>query len=138
MLGLVVKGGLSVHMVRRWLLTLGWRHMRVKKGMYMDGYKRPDVIKYWDDIFLLLMALYKQCMVQWRSEGSGFERIEPDLGPNEQRVIAVFQDESCFHVNNNKQTLWCVPSSQFLWDIISTPSDRNEEGKQKLMKKGRG
>ncbi len=75
-------------------------------------------------------------MVQWRSEGSGFERIEPDLGLDEQRVITVFQDESCFHVNDNKQTSWCIPSSQFLQDIIFTPLDRNEEGKQKLMKKG--
>ncbi len=64
-------------------------------------------------------------MVQWRSEGSRFECIELDLGPDEQRVIAVFQDESCFHVNDNKQTSWCVPSSQFPQDIIFTPSDRN-------------
>ena len=112
--------------------------MRVKKGMYMDGYERPDVVKYRDDVFLPLMASYEQHMVQWRSEGSGFEHIKPDLGPDEQRVIAVFQDESCFHVNDNKQTSWCVPSSQFPQDIIFTPSDRNEEGKQKLMKKGHG
>jgi len=77
-------------------------------------------------------------MVQWRAEGSGFVHIELDLGLNEQRVIAVFQDESCFHVNDNKQTSWCIPSSQLLRDIIITPSDRNEEGKQKLVKKGRG
>ena len=77
-------------------------------------------------------------MVQWRAEGSGFVRIEPDLGPDEQRVIAVFQDESCFHVNDNKQTSWCVPSSQLPRDIIFTPSDRNEEGKQELVKKGHG
>ncbi len=58
-LGLAVKGRLLVHMAWQWLLALGWRYMRVKKGMYMDGYKRPDVIKYWDNIFLPLMALYE-------------------------------------------------------------------------------
>ena len=110
----------------------------MKKGVYMDSHERPDIIKYQDDVFLPLMALYERRMVEWKSEGSGFVRIEPDLGPDEKRVIAVFQDESCFHVNDNKQNSWCVPSSQFPRDIIFTPSDRNEDGKQKLMKKGRG
>jgi hypothetical protein len=64
--------------------------MRVKKGMYMDGHKRPDVVKYRNDIFLPLMASYKRRMVQWRAKGSGFVCIESDLGPDEQRVIAVF------------------------------------------------
>src|SRR6266851_4347571 len=134
-LGLVVKGGLLECMAWQWLLALGWRHTRVKKGVC---HERPDIVKYQNDVFLPLMALYKRCMVQWRSKGSRFECIELDLGPDEQRVIAVFQDESCFHVNDNKQTSWCVPSSQFPQDIIFTPSDRNEERKQKLMKKGRG
>jgi len=80
----------------------------------MDGYKRPNIIKYWDNIFLPLMVLYEQCMVQWKPEGSRLVRIELDLGPNEKRIIAVFQDESCFHVNDNKQMTWCIPSSQFL------------------------
>jgi len=56
----------------------------------MDGYKRPNIIKYWDNIFLPLMVLYKQCMVQWKPEGSRLVRIELDLGPNEKRIIAVF------------------------------------------------
>ncbi len=59
LLRLAVKDGLLERMARQWLLALGWRRTRVKKGMYMDGYKRPDVIKYRDDVFLPLMALYK-------------------------------------------------------------------------------
>ena len=138
LLGLAVKGGLSERTARRWLLALGWRCTRVKKGVYMDGHERPDVVKYRDDVFLPLMASYERCMVQWKPEGAGLVRIEPDLGPGEKRVIAVFQDESCFHVNDNKQTTWCIPSSQFPRDIIFMLSDRNQDGQQKVMKKGRG
>jgi hypothetical protein len=36
-------------------------------------------------------------------------RVDPDLGPNEKRVIAVFQDESSFHVNEYKQDAWYAP-----------------------------
>jgi hypothetical protein len=32
--------------------------MRVKKGMYIDSHKRPDVIKYQNNVFLPLMASY--------------------------------------------------------------------------------
>ena len=46
MLELAVKDGLLEHMARQWLLALGWRRMRVKKGVYMDGHKRPDIVKY--------------------------------------------------------------------------------------------
>ena len=102
-LGLAVKNGLSERTARRWLLALGWRRTRVKKGVYMDGHERPDVIKYRDDVFLPLMASYERRMVQWKPEGSGLVRVEPDLGPDEKRIIAVFQDESSFHVNDNRQ-----------------------------------
>ena len=45
-LGLAVKHGLSERTARRWLLALGWRRTRVKKGVYMDGHERPDIVKY--------------------------------------------------------------------------------------------
>ena len=58
-LGLAVKDGLLERTVWRWLLALGWRRTRVKKGVYIDGHKRPDIVKYQDDVFLPLMASYK-------------------------------------------------------------------------------
>jgi hypothetical protein len=104
-----VRDGLSEHTARRWLLSLGWRHTRVKKGVYMDGHERPDIVKYRNSEFLLLMVSYKRCMVQWKPKGVSLVRVEPDLRPDENWVIAVFQDESCFYVNDNKQTGWCTP-----------------------------
>jgi hypothetical protein len=107
-LGFALKAWLSERTARRWLISLGWRRTRVKKGVYMDGHERPDVVKYRNNIFLPLMASFERRMVQWRPEGEGAELvcIEPDLGPEEKRVIAVFQDESSFHVNDHKQTSW--------------------------------
>jgi len=64
MLRFIIKDGLSERTARRWLITLGWRHMRVKKGVYMDGHERPDIIKYRNDMFLPLMVLFKRHMVQ--------------------------------------------------------------------------
>jgi hypothetical protein len=100
--------GLSSRTARRWLCKLGWRHTELKKGVYMDGHERPDVVEYRNNVFLPLLASLERRMVQWISDGSDLVRVDPDLMPGEKRVIAVFQDESSFHVNEFKRTTWCV------------------------------
>ena len=50
-------------------------------------------------------------MTHWlpQAEGSSeLVRVDPKLGPGEKRVIAVFQDESSFHANEYRQTVWCA------------------------------
>ena len=74
----------------------------------MDGHERPDVMEYRNKVFLPLMASFERRMVQWVSEGSELVHIDPDLALGEKRVIAVFQDESSFHVNEFERTIWCV------------------------------
>jgi hypothetical protein len=108
-LGHQLRGtGLSSRTARRWLYKLGWRRTELKKGVYMDGHKRPDVVEYRNTVFLPLMASLERRMVQWVSQGSNLVRINPDLVPGKKRVIAVFQDESSFHVNEFKKTIWCT------------------------------
>jgi hypothetical protein len=50
-------------MAQWWLLSLRWRQTRVKKGVYMNGHERPDVVEYRNNVFLLLMASFERCMV---------------------------------------------------------------------------
>jgi len=78
----------------------------VKNGVYIDGHERLNIVKYWNNVFLPLMALLERHMVQWRPEGEDAELvcIKPDLGLEEKEVITIFQDESSFHVNDHKQT----------------------------------
>jgi hypothetical protein len=49
-----------------------------------------------------LMVLHEKKMVQWVARGSKLVCVNPDLGLGEKQVIAVFQDESCFHINEYK------------------------------------
>jgi len=81
----------------------------MKKGVYMNGHERPNIVEYRNSEFLLLMVSYERRIVQWKPEGVGLVCIELDLRLEENQVIAVFQDESYFHVNDNKQTGWCAP-----------------------------
>jgi hypothetical protein len=90
---------------RQWLIKLGWQCTMLKKGVYMDGHKRPDVINYQLNSFLPLMAQYEKRMVHWVADGPNLVHIDPKLGPDNKRVITVFQDESCFHVNEYKANI---------------------------------
>ena len=52
------------------------------------------------------MAQLEKWMVHWVANRSELVCVDPELGPDENRVIAVFQDESCFHVNEYKCDVW--------------------------------
>ena len=86
----------------------------LKKGVYMDGHERLDVINYWVNTFLPLMVQLEKQMVHWVANGSELMCVDPELGPDEKRVIVVFQDESCFHINEYKHDIWCTPRFPFL------------------------
>src|SRR6266853_6372581 len=64
---------------RWWLIKLGWWCTMLRKGVYMDGHERPDVVEYRKNDFLPLMALHKKNMVQWLANGTN--RVDPKLGP---------------------------------------------------------
>jgi len=66
----------------------------------MDGHECDDVKKYWQEVFLPAMATFEQHMVHF--EGPELHCIEPKLAPSEQKVIANFHDECCFHGNDYK------------------------------------
>jgi len=106
-LGWILRKLLSEHTARQWLIKLGWQRMMLRKGVYMDGYERPDVVEYQKNDFLPLMALHEKNMVQWLANGT--EHIDLKLGPGDKRVITVFQDESSFHINEYKQIVSYAP-----------------------------
>ena len=86
----------------------------LKKGVYMDGHERDNVKKYRKEFFLPEMAKYQRAMVKWQPDGSELKRVDPVLGPEEKRIVPIFQDESSFHANEYKQTMWYAPEPLYL------------------------
>ena len=70
-----------------------------------------ELTLYHTNIFLPFMALHANKMAYWEPKESkpGLMCIDPDLQPGERWVIAVFQDESSFHANEYKRTIWYIP-----------------------------
>jgi hypothetical protein len=136
-LGIELRKGLSECMAQRWLVKLGWQNTRMKKGVYMDRHERQDVKTYWQDVFLPKMAKYKQAMVKWNLVRSELKHEDPILGPGEKRIVPIFQDESLFHANEYKQTIWCAPETLHANEFL-THLERAQPYEIKLMRKGQG
>ncbi|KAJ3978884.1 hypothetical protein F5890DRAFT_1559520 [Lentinula detonsa] len=117
-LGVQRASPLCVRTARRWLVVLGWRLTVLRKGVYMDGHQRVDVVKYWEEVFLPAMAKYECRMARY--EGPDQKRVPPILLPGEKEIIAQFHDESGLHALEYKSKVWLA------------------SGQSVLQKKGRG
>lgn len=107
-LNITLAKDLCERTARRWLIKLGFRRTVLRKGVYKDGHDRDDVKKYRDTEFLPRMAKFEARMTQYRLEGGGLVPVKPILKPGEREVIALFQDECCFHANDYKTSAWYV------------------------------
>jgi hypothetical protein len=113
-LNITPKNPICLRTARRWLVACGWRYSRVRKGIYVDGHEREDVVKYRTETFLPLMAKYQKQMATWEVEEGKDEmhRVAPQLLPDETEIIPVFHDECCFHVNDAAGSVWMKPGEQ--------------------------
>jgi hypothetical protein len=105
-LGISPKQPISERTARRWLVRLGYRRTLIKKGVYMDGHERPDVVQYRTDVFLPKMAEFEARMTQYH--GPDLKVVEPVLPPGVKKVIAYFHDECCFHALDYMRSAWQV------------------------------
>ena len=103
-LGISPKQPISERTARRWLIKLGWRKTVIRKGVYMDGHERDDVVEHRQNVFLPRMEGYKQWMIHF--EGPELTRTEPNLETGQRRIKAYFHDECCFHANDEVNVAW--------------------------------
>lgn len=52
------------------------------------------------------MAECEKKMTHYILEGGKLVPVKPILGEGEREIIALFQDESCFHANEYKSSVW--------------------------------
>ncbi|TFK29060.1 hypothetical protein FA15DRAFT_678128 [Coprinopsis marcescibilis] len=80
----------------RWLHKLGYKLSQVKKGMYIDGHERKDVVKSPCDTCLMTPRLRQ-------------------LKHGECMHVPIFQDESAFRSNDLQPTAWTKDGEMPLW-----------------------
>ena len=76
----------------------------VRKGVYMDGHERDDVVDYRNNSFLPALKEFEKRMSKF--EGPEMKRIDPELEEDQRRIIALYHDKCCFHANDDARSLW--------------------------------
>jgi len=99
--------GIHVRTARRWLHKLNWRYRQKKKGMYIDGHEREDVMEYRRG-FVERWKEYEKRFVIYDNDGNVLST--PTGFPVPQgvrfRLILVTHDESTFYENDRRKTHW--------------------------------
>ena len=107
-----VGKGVSEKTARKWLVILGWKSRDAKKGVYVDGHARPDVVEYRQKQYLPTIFEYKKFMPTY--VGKDAEERKPKLEVWEKEHILVSHDESIFHANDGRKIIWIEDGRQVL------------------------
>ncbi|KAH6879968.1 hypothetical protein BKA70DRAFT_1127028 [Coprinopsis sp. MPI-PUGE-AT-0042] len=103
-LGLDLGGHkIGVRCARRWLRKLGYSMTEVKKGVYVDGHERPDVVAYRERFLEEILANER---LRYQFDEKTLEPIAPVLKDGEKLHIPVFQDETIIRSNDLRRRVW--------------------------------
>ena len=103
---------LSVRHATRWLHRIGQQFFELKKGSYIDGHERPDVVEYRVE-FLKRMAAYELRMVKYVGDDCEVA-LRSELEDGERPLVLVVQDESCFASYEGQKTVWMLKDKNIL------------------------
>lgn len=100
-----------------WLNKLGYRYTDIKKGVFLDGHERSDVV---EDRHQFLSELEKLSpyLVEFNEDGSMIPKEYPcDCtvgGPDRRPYILITHDESTFSANDGRHQAWLKEGHAFL------------------------
>jgi hypothetical protein len=107
---------IRARMARRWLNRLGFRWKDIKKGVFIDGHERKDVIQH-RETFLHTLHNMLPYMVEFDADGTIQPKEYPlDCcvgGPNRRPIIFITHDESVFSANDGRHQAWLAENGTF-------------------------
>ncbi|CAG8787219.1 15403_t:CDS:2 [Gigaspora margarita] len=90
-----------------------FRYDERRKGIYFDGYKRPDVMAYRNE-WVKRMFLYKQNMKDFVSKSLEFI-LKPQLNLGKKEYAQITHDEYYFYANDGQQRIWIHDGETILY-----------------------
>jgi len=94
----ICKCSISLSMAQQWLAKLKWCYHEVKKGMYIDGHERDDIVAY-QQAFIYRWAEYEMGFQFWDNSDNPIH-----LPPNCHPLILVTHNKSMFFQNDERKT----------------------------------
>ena len=96
---------ISVRTATRWLHRLGFRLTSHKKGAYVDGHERDDVIAYRKD-FLKKLEELRGTHLPPPPCSDERAATPPDDADARKNLVLIFHDESIFNTNEGQTWIW--------------------------------
>ena len=105
-----IPPNVSMRTACRWLHKLGFKPSSTRKGVYIDGHERDDVIEYRK---LYLKRLEILSMTHAPPPFCTNEiPPEPFIGPQRRSLVLLFHDESTYHSNEDQGWMWAEKGNQ--------------------------
>jgi hypothetical protein len=107
------KKKISLRTAQRWLHQMGWRYGKTKKGMYVDGHEREDIVKYRDE-FVARWKVYEKRMVAYDNNGNIASTLAgfPVARGQRFKLILVTHDESTYYEYDRRKSKWIHDSDK--------------------------
>ena len=102
------KTTISIRTAHQWLGVLNWQNGKKKRGMYIDGHEREDVVRYREAFIEWWKEKYEPRMVLYDDDGKVLKTPKGFPVPQGARfqLILVTHNESTFYENDRCKTLW--------------------------------
>ena len=99
----------SVETSRKWMIELGFNVVRKKKGTYVDGHERDDVVEYRKTFLRRMVSLgflNESNAPTEEAKNALPSDIRAPLPEVAEKTVVLFHDESTFQSNEDQPTLW--------------------------------
>ena len=96
---------ISLRTATRWIHRLGFRPMGHKKGAYVDGHEREDVVAS-RDVYLKQMDDLRSVHLPPPPCSDEEAAIPPADTETRKKLVMIYQDESIFNVNDGQTWIW--------------------------------
>ena len=108
---------ISIETGRKWLHNLGFEVLTAKKGIFIDGHERPDVISYRTE-FLRKMVKIGFLHFTEAPTDDAQKAIPEDIDPppleKRLKTVVFFHDESTFQCNEDQSLQWGLKGSRMI------------------------
>ena len=100
---------IAIETGRKWLHELGFQILDHKKGTYVDGHERPDVVEYRQSFLRRMFSLgflNKDNALTPEAEKCFPQDLESPSAEQISKTVVIFHDESTFQANDGQTSFW--------------------------------
>ncbi|RPA79191.1 hypothetical protein BJ508DRAFT_363381 [Ascobolus immersus RN42] len=110
------RNSVTERQIRRWLHKLGYSWKDIRKGVYIDGHEREDVVEYRAKFVEQMQNIFDSGLLVRLDEETGEVIMpKPENIPNGRKPIMLFtHDESTFNANDGIRSAWLLKGHQIL------------------------